>query len=390
MRKEAILLGLCAGVSASDALAGDWSAKARFNQNVEASDNRALDPHSAGATYLFTSRLRLDAITVLPTMSLEMNADVSYQNLTGPGAYQNSSPTDNSLGFKFENKLDPITAYNLSGYWQRQDATSAQLADTGIVIVTGDINTFVLEGGVNRKLNPFDEIRWSTRGTVVDFNEAPGTSFTDWLTTAAWVGRLTQSTQLTTSLQFELLDQGDPANTESKIGRVQTGVETQFSHDLSFKGSIGVGVQNTSQDTNAYGTTPSASNTDADVLADLQVIYLPLPSTQLLLSASHWTGPNVLGQVESRTILSAAWGQAINHLSNLWLRTDYTGQIPMINLFNDGDTGYVRASVDYDYRLSPEWVAQLSYRFAHRNDEEASANSNTLFFSAVYESTILP
>jgi hypothetical protein len=390
VRREAILLGLCVGASASDALAGDWSAKARFNQNVEASDNRALDPHSAGATYLFTSRMRLDALTVSPTTSLEMNADLSYQNLTGPGADQNSSPTDNSLGFKFNDKLDNTTAYNLAGYWQRQDATTAQLADTGIVIVSGDINTFMLDGGVNRQINPYDEIRWSTRGTLVEFSSDTGNSFADWMTTAAWVSRLTKTTQLATSVQFEWLQHEDPANTESMIGRFQTGIDTSLARDLSFKGSIGVGVQNTSQDTNAFGTAPSDSQTDADVLADLQLVYLPMPSTQVLLSASHWTGPNVLGQVESRTILGAAWGQAINHLSNLWLRTEYTGQIPMVNLFDDGDTGYLRASVDYDYRLSPEWVAQLSYRFAHRNDAEASANSNTVFFSAVYESTILP
>ena len=248
----------------------------------------------------------------------------------------------------------------------------------------------MLEGGVNTKLNAWDELRWSARGTVVDFSSAPGTSFTDWLTTAAWVSRVTKSMQLITSLQFELVEQDDPANTEAMIGRLQTGLETPLLSDLTFKGSIGVGVQDTSQDTDATGTGPPDSETDADVLADVQLVYLPLLNSQLILSASHWTGPNVLGQIESRTILGAAWGQAINHLSNLWLRTQYTGQIPDVNLFNDGDTAYLRASVDYDYRLTPDWVAQLSYRFAHRNDEEASANSNTLFFSAVYESTILP
>jgi hypothetical protein len=388
--KKAILIGLCVGVSASGAMAAEWSAKTRFNQSAETSDNRALNPDPDGATYLFTSRLRLDTIALTPTTSLEFNADVSYQNLSGPGADQNASPTDNSLGFKFGNKLDEITEYNLAGYWQRQDATSAQLADTGIVIVGGDINTFVLEGGLNRKLNPWDEIRWSTRGTLVDFNQAPGSNFTDLLSTAAWVSRITKSTQMINSLQFELLDQDAPANTQSMIGRLQTGVETAFWRDLSFKGSVGVSVQNTKQDTNAFGTGPAESETDVDALADLQLIYLPMASTQLIFSASHWTGPNVLGQVESRTVLGAALGQAINRLSNLWLRTEYTGQIPMVDLFEDGDTSYLRATVDYDYRLSPEWIAQLSYRFAHRNDEEASANSNTLFFSAVYESTILP
>lgn len=387
---EVILIGVCFVLAAPAAFAGDWSAKARFNQNVEASDNRALDPDPAGATYLFTSRVRLDAITVTPTMALELNADLSYQNLTGPGAFQNSSPTDNSLGFKLDNKLDAITSYNFGGYWQRQDATTAQLADTGIVIVTGDINTFMLEGGVNRKLNPWDSLQWSARGTVVDFSTSPGSSFTDWLTTLAWVTQATKSTQLATSLQLEVVEHGEPNNTQALIGRLQTGFESAFTHDLTVKGSVGAGLQRTSQDTNAFGTADPESDISANALADAQIIYLPMQNSQFILSASHWTGPNVLGQIETRTIFGAAWRQAINHLSNISLRTEYTGQLPIVDLFEDGDTGYLRASVDYDYRLSPDWVALLSYRFAHRNDDEASANSNTVFFSAVYESTILP
>jgi hypothetical protein len=72
------------------------------------------------------------------------------------------------------------------------------------------------------------------------------------------------------------------------------------------------------------------------------------------------------------------------------LRAEYTGQLPLADIFDDGDTNYLRASATYDYRLAPDWVAQISYRFAHRNDDEASANSNTIFLSAVRETTILP
>ena len=174
------------------------------------------------------------------------------------------------------------------------------------------------------------------------------------------------------------------------IGRAQTGIETAIAADLSFEGAIGVSVQNTSQETNAFATGPADSETNVDGLFNAQLTWLPRPSTQVLLSASHWTGPNVLGQVESRTVFSAAFGQAINPLSNIWLRTDYTGQIPMVNLFDDGDTNYVRAAIDYDYRFCPDWIAQVSYRFAHSNDDDESASSNTLFLSAIYETTILP
>jgi hypothetical protein len=385
-----LLLAGFLGLSVLPAMAGDWSAKLRFNQTVESSDNRALQPDSAGETYLSISRLRLDTVTVMPTSSFEFNADVSYQNLSGPGSDQNTSPTDNTLTFTYGERISPLTAYTLTGFWQRRDATTAQLADTGIVIVGGDINTFMGEAGITHKVSAYDEVNWTTRGTLVDFTKAQGTSFTDVLTTGSWIRNPTALTKLITSLQFEMLDQEAPSGTQALIGRLQTGMETQVSQQLSFNGMIGVSVQNTRQDSNAAGTDPSTSKTNVDGLADFEMVYLPTPLSQVSLSASHYTGPNVLGQVESRTLLSAALRQSINSLSNITLKTEYTGQIPVLGIFDDGDTSYWRAYVDYDYRLSPEWVALVSYKFAHRDDDLAAANSNTVYVSAVYETTILP
>ncbi len=407
MKKQALLVGLCVGVSAPDALAADWSAKSRLSQSVEASDNRALNPDPAGNTYLFTTQGRLDAIGVTATTSLELNADLNYQNLTGPGADQNSSPTDNNLGFKYDEKLSPVTSYNIAGYWQRQDATSAQLADTGIVIVSGDINTYMLNGGIVRQINASDELQWSTRGTYVDFSSVPDNNFTDVLTTGAWVRHLSASTQITTSLQLEYIGKDDLGNTQTVIGRLQAGLESLLMHDLTFKGTAGIGVQDTRQDASALiAPASTASGSDVDGLADLQLIYVPSATTQVTFAATHWTGPNVLGQIESRTLVGVTARQAINPMSNFWVGADYSGQFPIADIFDTGNGSYVRASVGYDYRLSPEWVAQLSYRFAHRNDNDGlinpnaigsintnilgSANSNTIFFSAVRETTILP
>jgi hypothetical protein len=385
------MLLLAAGMGLpAPAMAGDWSAKLRFNQTVESSDNRALQPDSAGETYLSISRLRLDTLTVMPTSSFEFNADVSYQNLSGPGSDQNTSPTDNTLTFKYGERISPLTAYTLTGFWQRRDATTAQLADTGIVIVDGDINTFMGEAGITHKLSTYDEVNWTTRGTLVDFTKAQGTSFTDVLTTGSWIRNPTALTKLITSLQFEMLEQEQPSGTQALIGRFQTGMETQISQQLSFNGTIGVSVQNTRQDSNAAGTAPSSSETNVDGLADFEMVYLPTTLSQLTVSASHWTGPNVLGQIESRTLVGAAFRQSINSLSNITFKTEYTGQIPVLGIFDDGDTSYWRAYVDYDYRLTPEWVALVSYKFAHRDDDLAAANSNTIYVSAVYETTILP
>jgi hypothetical protein len=376
---------------APSARAGDWSARTRLLESVEASDNRALDPDPAGNTYLFTSQLMVDAITRMQTMSLEFNADLSYQNLTGPGSDQNASPMDNTVNVRFENRLADTLSYDVAGRWQRRDATTAQLDDTGIVIIGGDINTYVLQAGINRQINPRDAVRWQSVGTVVDFTSDAAASFTDLVSSANWMHRLTPRANLTTDVGVEWLARDNPASGDTFIARATYGLETPISADLAFKGSLGASFHTTDQEA-ALGLSPaSEQESSVDGLADLNLIFRPLPTTEFVFRAAHWTGPNVLGEIESRTVVGASMRRNINQLSSLWLATDYTGQIPIIGLFDDGDASYVRASIGYDYRLTADWIAQASYKYAYRTDQDlGSADSNTLFLSAVYEATILP
>lgn len=383
------------------ALANDWSARTSLSESVEASDNRALNTDSAGATYLFTSQLMVDAIARAETSSLELRADVSYENLTGPGADQNASPIDNTVNLRFDDRLSETLSYDIGGRWQRRDATTAQLDDTGVVILGGAINTFVVQGGITRQVNPRDVVQLSTTGTLVDFTSDAGSSFTDLLTGINWTHRLTPTIGLTTNAQIEWISRDDPASGDTYIARATYGLETPITTYLAFQGDVGASFQNTKQDTTApsLGSPQSQSESSVDLLADLAFTYRPLPTTEFALTASHWTGPNVLGSVESRTIVGVNLRHSINQLSMVWASSTYTGQIPLIDLFDQDDANYVRAAVGYDYRLTPEWVAQLSYRYAHRSasglDDDpqfdaGSAQSNTLYFAIVHEATILP
>ena len=376
----------------------------RFSQSVEGSDNRALNTNPAGDTALFTSNLMLDAISHFQTWTFDFNGDINYQNLTGPGAVQNTAPTNNILGLRIEKRVSDVTSVDIHGSWQRQDATSAQLNDTGIVIATGDINTYVLDGGITRELSPVDQFRWWTRGTIVDFSANSNESFSDLLTTTTWARHLTARAVLTNTLQLEGVEHDDPANSQVWIARASMGLETPFSNYLTFKGTLGVSAHNSSAANTANqiafpGAVTSDTGPGVDGLGDLKLIYMALPTTQLTLSASHWTGPNVLGQVERRTIVGGGIQHTINQISSVSVWGEYAGQIPILGLFDDANANYVRASVQYNYRFTPDWIAQAAYRYAYRMDNAGAANtfvdagsasSNTVFLSVVYEKTLLP
>ena len=61
-----------------------------------------------------------------------------------------------------------------------------------------------------------------------------------------------------------------------------------------------------------------------------------------------------------------------------------------LDSFAYDNADYLRASVTYGYRLTPEWQAQLAYRYAERFDETGTAHSNSVLVSVVHDMVILP
>ena len=99
--------------------------------------------------------------------------------------------------------------------------------------------------------------------------------------------------------------------------------------------------------------------------------------------------PSVIGEIEQRTAVGVALRQGINHSSYLSLSSEFSRQTSLDGLTYDSADVF-RASVLYGYRLTPEWQAQLAYRFLERTDDTGTAHSNAVFLSAVREVTILP
>ena len=389
-RIAAVLIGFWGAASLPAAHAGDWSASARFSQSVEANNNRALSVNPAGETYESVSRLMLSSIARLPGLRLEADADLSYQALGGPGANANSAPMDNGVRLKAE-RGDSLTKYYLLGTWRRQDAIAAQTADDGLILVKGDISTYVLDTGFVRQMTRLDSLSWSIRGTVVDLTmpTPSASSYADLATTGAWTRRLSPTTDLVTSLQFEWLARDAPANTETLFGRAMLGINSRLSKQLDISGAIGVGVARTDRDgvLSANGSQPSSL--DSNWLADVKFVYRPVNGTEVWLLASQSMAPSGVGEVQSRTTIGTGMRHTINHSSYLVLAGAYNYQTSLDSLAYDR-ADYLRGSVTYGYRLTPEWQAQLAYRYAERIDDTGVARSNSVFLSAVYDTVILP
>src|SRR5262245_50478392 len=179
--------------SITSASAGDWSATTRFSQSVEANDNRPLTSPPAKETYEFASQLMLSTIARLPGWRFQADADVSYRTITGPGADDSTSPFDNGVRLRAE-KLEHLTKYYLGAAWRRQDATSAQIADSGIVIANGDINTYTIDAGLSRIVSPTDTVTWSITGRSVDFSSSTASNFVDTTSTSVWTRHLNPTT----------------------------------------------------------------------------------------------------------------------------------------------------------------------------------------------------
>jgi hypothetical protein len=388
IRKDLLLFGMCLIAFPTISFTADWSASTRFSQSVEANDNRPLASPPARETYEFASQLMLSTIARLPGMRFEADADVSYRTLAGPGADDSTSPMDNGVRLRAE-KIDKLTKYYLQGVWRRQDATSAQIADSGIVIVNGDINTYVVDAGISRIVSPVDTVTWSISGRSVDFSSSTASPYVDTTGTGTWTRHLNPTTGVFALAQTEWIARDDPAHTDTLFARAMLGLDARLTKQLTFKGSVGAGFQKTDQEQAPLPPAPIPTTQSAAWLADVQFTYRPLSQTELSLYGVRSISPSVIGEIEQRSAVGVGLRQGINHSSYLSLSSEFSRQTSLDGLTYD-NADVFRASALYGYRLTPEWQAQVSYRYLHRNDDTGTAHSNAVFLSAVREVTILP
>ncbi len=377
---------------ATGAQAADWTVKSQISEGLEVNDNRSLSSPKSGTTLKSISRLTVDATKILPTFRFSAGADVSYRHLEGDDA-ANAAPTDNGVRFSSE-IIDKLTKYSFIGSWRRQDAVSAQLEDAGLVTIRGNINTFALQGGAERQLGPLNSLSFSTRGTIVDFDSGNGTPYVDILATTTWTSRQTQTTKFFRTLQLELLNRDDVYDTQTKFVRASTGLESQLSRQLTFRGSVGGGWVSTERSDIGAGPVPPAgviltSGSNFGFLTDLELSWRPQQGTRASILATHNLMPNVAGEIERRTSVGVEFSKALTRSSNLSVKGELGRQEFLDRVLTNGSVDYFRTTVTYGYQWTPEWQTRLAYKFAYRDDNLGAANSNALFLSIVRDFNIM-
>lgn len=384
MKRAALLVTALLGVPASGALAADWTVKSLFSQELQVSDNAFLRTAPVGETYSSISTLMLDAVGRTPTMRFQLNADVSYLTYAGPGAMG----TPNALGYGAKARLektDRLTTYHLATSYRHQDATSAQLAELGVVTIGGAIITQTIEGGFEHQLSSIDTIKWSTIGKSVEFTSPSGTPYTDVMNTATWTRRISPITQLTAFLQFERQAMDDATHTEFMIWRAKSGLRTDLTRRLTLNANIGAAFIKTTLDA-PPGPTVAESGSSAGLIGDLELIY-KLKTGQISIFASRTIAPTILGDILKSDIVGLAFRYDVNRLAN-WFGSTSFAQSAAPSGGNASET--FSANVGYGYRLTRELQMQLSYRFLQRESNAGTAKSNTILFRLTHDYTILP
>jgi hypothetical protein len=369
------------------AFAEEWSTTATLSQSIEIDDNRSLATRSPGSTFESISRATFDTVRVMPASRLGIGGDLSARAIGGAGASGMPTPLDNSIWFKYDT-FDKSTKYNFAGSWRRRDSVAAQVEESGLNTVRGDVDTYVLTTGLTRQLSSLDSLQWSTTGQHTDISGPTGTPFIDVTTTTTWTRRVTATSDWFNSAQFELMSADDAANTRTTFVRSTTGLQTRLTRDLMFKSSAGAAWVDTERDATGAISGPVsgvtlASASNVGVVVDAELVWHPIRSTKATLRAFHNIMPNTVGEVERRSRLGFTVAHSLNHSSSLTVSGEIGRSEALDRVLASGIADVFKFSAIYSYKWTPEWQAQIGYKFAHREDDLGSANSNTVMLSVV-------
>jgi hypothetical protein len=387
-------------------------------QTADFNSNYLLRNNPPGELTAAVSTLRLDGIARTPTTRLQTTADLSYRSYFGPGteAFTVIDSLD-KIGRIRLDQTEKLTTYNVGASWSQIQAAPLQVLQTGVATISGFVNTTVVQGGLRHELTPSDTLNWQNSWTSVDFTSSGGSiPFTDLSTTGDWTHRLTPTTAVIPSVQFEDLNYQGPAKSEIMLWRLMIGIRSEPSVRLSFNAAVGALLATAQANASAVssgttflpsvfqpaGTTilptgalqpvsilsgsgQSSSASASDWLANVRVTYNFDPTTALTVVAAQIVAPDSFGNIFKTDSVGFFLQRQVNYSTSLSLFGDanqLTGVGTQRKFYDLGAT--------YGYRLTREWDTALTYTFRQRYDQTGSANSHSIFVLARREVTIIP
>jgi hypothetical protein len=401
---------ICSCLSSAAAFAADWSATSTQSETVEFNDNQFLSSKPLGATFNSFSTITANATArTTPTSFFAFDGNFSYRKYWGGLAAGQFSEYLNGgikLHYEEKGKVRGDRAY-LEASWNTQSTAFALLGELGIVTrATGVLDRTTAVGGIDRWITANDFLSLSARGTYTNFDPGGGgTPFTDTSTNVVWRHNLNSTTALTASSDAEYLNFDNAFNSRLTMLRENIGMQTSFSPLLSFVGTAGVALVKTENGIPGLSLGTNSVSTDADwtpgFITNMVLTYKMFADTMVTLAGLQIISPSLLGTLIQTTTLRAGLTHTVNSHTTLSFATDVNRQT-----YFGTTTKYFSASMAYNYTLTREWSARLSYRFLHRFESSGTlstpalttpvvnpfgaANSNSIIATLTRSANILP
>ena len=401
--KTLVVLTFFLSFLASDAFAAALSIKGSASQTLEASDNYFLLNSPSGPTIKSSTAGSLDILAQTPTTNYLFDANYSYYKYFGRGANDTTLTwgTPASATFSIDH-TEQLTKYNFAAGWNRVDAATTQLAQSGFTTVSGSINTYLISGGVTHDLNRIDTLSLATRASKVTFTDPAQFAYVDVTTTAAWKHDVSSITSLNNLLSLDWFSEDDPAQSQRLFWKIMTGFTSKLSQRLTFVGNVGYGFVNAYQNgpqsiiplspfnTASFQPLPGAASS---LLADVALSYQLFRATRVTLTGTHGISPTAFGQLQKTETVGLGLTQDINQRSNVSFATQFSyipaSQGSSAFAGQTGNSNFFSASANYGLSLTREWRTNVSYTYRHRNDDTGTAKSSTILFALSRDFTIL-
>jgi len=393
---------ICLGLCTPGARALDWNIRSSLSESLEFNDNRRMAVNPPGNSYNSVSSLMFDARALTPTSVAGLVGNLRYLTFAGPGEEGSKNTLDKDATFTFE-KRAKLTTYNFITSWSQADAATIQLQETGVATVGGSVTTTTFGGGLRHELGPRDTIAWQTSYVSTEFTSPGSTPIASLTSTVDWTHRLSPITVLTPSLQFQRLNYDNAAQTEVTFWKATMGMNTELTKRLSFQAAAG-GTLLSGEQNNVGVSANSAVPTSGSVtgwLANAQLIYNPLATVRVVLTAAHTTAPNTFGQIKVSDTVGLYLSYDINTVSSLSLSGSVSQQSSAVERASaqagSSATESLSASIAYSRRLAREWRTNLSYRYTQQSgnsigigNNNGDPRSNSVVFNITRDVTILP
>jgi len=369
VKRTAIAVSMCFGMTPSLAYALDWSLKSSEIETIELNDNQFLRTSPAASVGSY-STITANAEAKTATSKFDLDADGTYRKYWGPGADGVASETLN-YGFRahYEQKeKNQFDREYIETSWRQQSTSLALLNELGVLSsARGFLDSLTAAGGIDRSLSNRDTLNLFATSTRTSYEPSSGgTPLTDTLARGSWRHSFSSVTALNVSSEFELLNFDNATNSSVQIYRNQIGIDATLSPVLSFRGNAGAAYLITEGGVNplstlgATGSTASGSSTLLDWIADAALTYRMLKNTTLALTASQSISPSIVGSLFKRDTITASVNHTINDRSTLSFSASGTRSISTTT------TDYAYGSVTYGYSVTRDLNAQLTYRYQHR------------------------